>query len=449
MGTQASKEENSAELKLAVDRVKNCIENHRSNVCSIDSAVNAQNDSVELLSQMTSGTNMYFRERHCTENEQSAQNGPLDMTQNLLANIQNTLIHQVGALNESFGILENCIREISAHYSPESGSHVDTDRRTLVSARTRTSKDRFSTVMYESERRMNSKEVSSSDAEFEESDIGTVRALRSENKAITSQKNELQMKLKETEEVIKSFQDENRRLNSENENLRRTTAEIGRVQKQKEEFERKCAKLEMENKKLNDDVHRYRSEANACYSLENTIRRLQETVDQQKRRILDLEDEKRKIKERKMIVPVQLFYQRKDELMTLVVKELSLMMDTQMQTKNIQLEIVKCENISRIQPDKPILVLCINSSRLGTDASTAIEGVHKSGRTALLIFHHKNIHALPNQPSDRMLTSSEFKQLGGIIDLAFLTGKGIYPCDMNNLAVSCIESFIQRNVSGK
>ena len=74
-------------------------------------------------------------------------------------------------------------------------------------------------------------------------------------------------------------------------------------------------------------------------------------------------------------VPVQLFYHRKDDLMTLVVNELSSMLRTQMQTKGIQLNIVGCDNTSNIEPDKPILVLCINSSRLGTDATTAIEGV--------------------------------------------------------------------------
>ncbi|XP_053403939.1 uncharacterized protein LOC123537535 [Mercenaria mercenaria] len=417
MGTLESKAETVAELEQAVARVKSCMDNHRSNVCSIDSIVNAQNDSIDLLSKTISD----FREMHGNECEQS-ENRHLELTQNLHSNLQKALIHQVGALNESFSILDNCIREISAHYSPESGSHVDTDKRSLDSAKAGTPKDRFGSVMHESVRPGNSYEISSGDAEFEDSDIDdSVKALRSENKAIVSKNNGLQMKLTSN------------------------TEEIGRVQEQKEELEKKDAKVEAENKKLNADI----KNANARYVLENTIRTLQETVDRQNRRIHDLEDEKRKVQERKMIVPVQLFYQRNDELMTLAVNELSLMLDTHMQTKNIQLEIVRCENISSIQPDKPTFVLCINSSRNGTDASSAIEGVHKSGRTALLIFHHKNIHALPNQPSDRMLTSTEFKQLGGIIDLAFLAGKGIYPCDMNNLAVSCIESFIQRNICGK
>lgn len=63
----------------------------------------------------------------------------------------------------------------------------------------------------------------------------------------------------------------------------------------------------------------------------------------------------------------------------------------------------------------------------------------------LIVLHHKDTHALPNQPSERLLTSStaEYKKLGGIFDMAFLQAKGIYPCDMNNRAVNELVSFIK------
>lgn len=82
-------------------------------------------------------------------------------------------------------------------------------------------------------------------------------------------------------------------------------------------------------------------------------------------------------------VPVQVFYQRKDDLMTAVVEELSAMLNTHMSTKNIQLDIIRCENSSMIQQDKPILVLCINASRLGTDAAAAIEGIQSKYKSAI------------------------------------------------------------------
>jgi hypothetical protein len=62
---------------------------------------------------------------------------------------------------------------------------------------------------------------------------------------------------------------------------------------------------------------------------------------------------------------------------------------------------------------------------------------------SILIFHHKDVHALPNQASERVLTEPEFKGLGGIFDIGFLSGKGIYACDMNRAASAGIESFLR------
>ena len=65
----------------------------------------------------------------------------------------------------------------------------------------------------------------------------------------------------------------------------------------------------------------------------------------------------------------------------------------------------------------------------------------------MVILHHKEIHALPNQSSERVLTSQEYKALGGIIDMAFLSSRGLYPCDMNKAAVTTLMDFIrQKNI---
>ena len=63
---------------------------------------------------------------------------------------------------------------------------------------------------------------------------------------------------------------------------------------------------------------------------------------------------------------------------------------------------------------------------------------------ALLVFHHKDVHALPNQASDRVLTGADMKALGGICDMAFLSGKGIYSCDMNKNNIISLINFINR-----
>nr|XP_022333946.1 TATA element modulatory factor-like [Crassostrea virginica]XP_022333947.1 TATA element modulatory factor-like [Crassostrea virginica]XP_022333948.1 TATA element modulatory factor-like [Crassostrea virginica] len=76
----------------------------------------------------------------------------------------------------------------------------------------------------------------------------------------------------------------------------------------------------------------------------------------------------------------------------------------------------------------PLLVVCVNVSRIGADAKEALKGIPKGSNkdVALLVFHHKEAHALPSQTSDKILTGSDFNHLGTIIDLAFLSQKGIY-----------------------
>lgn len=66
-----------------------------------------------------------------------------------------------------------------------------------------------------------------------------------------------------------------------------------------------------------------------------------------------------------------------------------------------------------------------------------------SSNMSLLIFHHKDIHALPYQLSDRVLTGPEFKTLGGIFDLGFLPEKGIYDCEMNQNAANGLVKFVR------
>lgn len=61
---------------------------------------------------------------------------------------------------------------------------------------------------------------------------------------------------------------------------------------------------------------------------------------------------------------------------------------------------------------------------------------------ALLVFHHKEAHALPSQTSDKILTGADFSGLGSIIDLAFLSQRGIYECDMNNVGIERVASFL-------
>ncbi|XP_060598655.1 uncharacterized protein LOC132752361 [Ruditapes philippinarum] len=434
MGGSYAKEADHV-LKSDVERLKSCMYNHECNVHSIEASVKAQDASAQLLAELqnTPGSNV---------------SGTLEKTGVILNSTQTSLSNQVGALCGSFIILDKCIEDISKRYSYETESPPgNTENRNTGSQMPAASKQvsHVHTSKRSSSNESLKKDATSRDVDKDEK----IKSLKAENEAISSNINKLQMSLKRSEDKVKQLELEINTLLNFKEEARHAIHE-------KYELEKKYIKLENDNKRLNTEILSLKRKTDAMDSLlskldrsENDKRFLERTLEQLRRQVYDLEEEKRKVRERKKIVPVQLFYQRKDDLMALVVNELSSMLDTQMQTKGMHLEIIRCENIANIQPDKPILVLCINSSRLGTDASTAIEGVQRSECTALLIFHHKNIHALPNQPSDRMLTSSEFKQLGCIVDLAFLTGKGIYTCDMNNVALSYIEGFLQRNCPAK
>ncbi|XP_078313276.1 uncharacterized protein LOC111130943 isoform X1 [Crassostrea virginica] len=92
----------------------------------------------------------------------------------------------------------------------------------------------------------------------------------------------------------------------------------------------------------------------------------------------------------------------------------------------------------------PLLVVCVNVSRIGADAKEALKGIPKGSNkdVALLVFHHKEAHALPSQTSDKILTGSDFNHLGTIIDLAFLSQKGIYECEMNTVGIERVVSFL-------
>ena len=62
----------------------------------------------------------------------------------------------------------------------------------------------------------------------------------------------------------------------------------------------------------------------------------------------------------------------------------------------------------------------------------------------MVILHHKDEHALPEQSSERVLVEPEFKAMGGVFDIAYLSAKGIYVCDRNTGAIAGLVKFIQR-----
>ncbi|XP_060580259.1 uncharacterized protein LOC132737042 [Ruditapes philippinarum] len=146
----------------------------------------------------------------------------------------------------------------------------------------------------------------------------------------------------------------------------------------------------------------------------------------------------------KKVLQVQLFYQRRGGLIAEVEEDLKKVLKTRLEDGKTELKFITCNSSSEVNNSLPTLLIAICASRIGTDAANAIQGLDTNfnRRILLLIFHHKDIHALPSQASERVLTAPEFKSLGGIHDMAFLTQKGIYDCEMNEKSITTVTSFI-------
>ncbi|KAL4237644.1 hypothetical protein ACF0H5_002358 [Mactra antiquata] len=101
-------------------------------------------------------------------------------------------------------------------------------------------------------------------------------------------------------------------------------------------------------------------------------------------------------------------------------------------------------SVNDINSNRPLLVVCFNTSRLGTDANNAIKDIsdQRLKSSVLLVVYHKETHFLPSQPSDKILVGDKFNTMYGIYDFAYITNKGIYPHDMNTQSISKLRQYI-------
>ncbi|XP_053389418.1 uncharacterized protein LOC123566549 isoform X3 [Mercenaria mercenaria] len=184
-------------------------------------------------------------------------------------------------------------------------------------------------------------------------------------------------------------------------------------------------------------------------TLQNKVVELTENVETERKTADDLRKEYEKVKEElenikcKKVLQVQLFYQRRGGLISEVEENLKEVLKMRLEDGKTELNFISCHSSSDISPDLPTLLIAICASRLGTDAANAIQGLSLHKKILLLIFHHKDVHALPSQASERVLTGQEFKSIGGIYDMAFLSQRGIYSCDLNEKSVTTVVSFLK------
>lgn len=182
---------------------------------------------------------------------------------------------------------------------------------------------------------------------------------------------------------------------------------------------------------------------------EDTILRLKEENSELKRKLREKEGEVANLqntldKLTQEPVRVYMFASSMNERISNAVRsELQLILSQHIEaTRDKKLEIVPLDDPKSIPANKPLIVLCINASRLGTDVEQALQQVTCSRSVTVAVIHHKEFHALPPQASEKLLHSEKIRELYAVVDIAFLTNKGMYTCDMNNKSLEKLTNFI-------
>jgi hypothetical protein len=70
---------------------------------------------------------------------------------------------------------------------------------------------------------------------------------------------------------------------------------------------------------------------------------------------------------------VQLFCQNDTGLIKTIEEKLMTELRSRLNNKGKEVKFIKCKDTSNVEADKPLLLLCINASRLGTDALTLVK----------------------------------------------------------------------------
>ena len=195
--------------------------------------------------------------------------------------------------------------------------------------------------------------------------------------------------------------------------------------------------VRQEKEKIEKEVERNKTEIIECrrflYSQKEEMEKLYEQQEQQKRENVMLRETGRQylenfnrveeernalkhqveewVKKNHTTVCVQMYAAVNKELCEKMMNELEGMLSLQFEMNNTSIEVEKHKQ-PPTDSDLPLLVLCINASRLGTDVNQALLNISQCRTIAVVVLHHKELHALPRQPSAKLLIGrAEFKHI--------------------------------------
>ncbi|XP_069125685.1 uncharacterized protein [Argopecten irradians] len=206
--------------------------------------------------------------------------------------------------------------------------------------------------------------------------------------------------------------------------------------------DRQKKRLEMENAKCSNEVKKMKEDKKAFI---HEIRRLGEVNEKLLKEKNEIEEKCRSLEGNMHDLSsgrVLLFTGNQQTYVDDVSSEIGNMLSFKMESRGVKIRVERCTDPQTHHNNTPLLVLCIHASRLGTDVHHALQSVKCDRSVALVVLHHKEYHALPSQPSEKLLVGGHYRQLGVIVDIAFLKSKGVYTCDMNDRSLDKLCSFI-------
>ncbi|OWF46411.1 myosin-11-like [Mizuhopecten yessoensis] len=131
-------------------------------------------------------------------------------------------------------------------------------------------------------------------------------------------------------------------------------------------------------------------------------------------------------------------------MVDMVSKELTKRLHGILEREGIDITIKLCQTPSEV-PNGPLVVLCLNMSRVGTNILSALEGITISQDVFVLVLHNTlkdNLSLLT--PTGLRISESKLRQLGGIMDMAFSSDSGVYECDFNSSNVDKMATTLRK-----
>lgn len=202
--------------------------------------------------------------------------------------------------------------------------------------------------------------------------------------------------------------------------------------KEKKELEKKLEDSEKKTEDLERDKH-------------DLMGKLSDLTEENKTLTTKVEEFIKKAEPKLEQVPVQIFFIQSPQLMDDVVDKLVSSLNKELKLQNKEILEQKCSGPDEIQEQKVLLVLHLCQKLTESEVAREIQDIKASQKVAQVIFYMKEEHALPASESSAVLTGREFKELGGIFDMAYLKGRGIFQCKMNKTSVPKLANFIVRS----